>query len=180
SRPKGTMSNYRYPWPASAVGPEEMAMLYLARESSQEGRATITELLAEAARAQYGHLADQSQLTTQPQRRFNAPPKKLTQKNVFRKLQQLDLPTKTKTLLRELYESAADLVRRIVSFLYANRVFATYLALGICLYVCLGPIPVIGKLLASLGLTFGMLYGLFRKLEFDVQRQFAVLVAQPA
>ena len=108
------------------------------------------------------------------------PPKKLTQKNVFRKLQQLDLPTKTKALLRELYESAADLVRRIVSFLYSNRVFATFLALGICLYVCLGPVPVVGKLLASLGLTFSVLYGVFRQLESDVQRQFAVLVASPA
>ena len=34
--------------------------------------------------------------------------------------------------------------------------------------------------LATLGLTFGVLYGLFRQLEFDVQRQFAVLVASPA
>ena len=76
SRPKGTMSNYRYPWPASAVGPEEMAMLYLACKSSQEGRSTITELLAEAVRAQYGHLADQSQLTTQPQKKVQCPPKK--------------------------------------------------------------------------------------------------------
>jgi len=103
-----------------------------------------------------------------------------SRRNLFRKIAQLDLPTKSKALLRELYEQAADLVCRIVSFLYANRVFATYLALGICLYVCLGPVPVVGKLLASLGLTFGVLYGLFRQLEFDVQRQFAVLVASPA
>lgn len=103
-----------------------------------------------------------------------------SRKNLYRMIARLDLPTKTRALLRELYEQAADLVRRIVSFLYANRVFATYLALGICLYVCLGPVPVVGKLLATLGLTFGVLYGLFRQLEFDVQRQFAVLVASPA
>ena len=103
-----------------------------------------------------------------------------SRKNLFRSIQRLDLPTKSKALLRELYEQAADLVRRIVSFLYANRIFATYLALGISLYVCLGPVPAVGKLLASLGLTFGVLYGLFRQLEFDVQRQFAVLVASPA
>lgn len=102
-----------------------------------------------------------------------------SRKNLFLKIQQLDLPTKSKALLRELYEQAADLVRRIVSFLYANRVFATFLALGICLYVCLGPVPVVGKLLASLGLTFSVLYGVFRQFELDVQRQFAVLVAQP-
>ena len=102
-----------------------------------------------------------------------------SRRNLFRKIRQLDLPTKSKALLRELYDQAADLVRRIVYFLYANRVFATYLALGICLYLCLGPVPVVGKLLSTLGLTFGVLYGLFRQLEFDVQRQFAVLVAQP-
>ena len=103
-----------------------------------------------------------------------------SRRNLFRKIAQLDVPAKTKTLLRELYDQAADLVRRIVSFLYSNRVFATYLALGICLYVCLGPVPVVGKLLATLGLTFGVLYGLFRQLEADVQRQFAVLVTSPA
>ena len=103
-----------------------------------------------------------------------------SRKNLYRMIARLDLPNKCKALLRELYDQAADLVRRIVSFLYSNRVFATYLALGICLYVCLGPVPVVGKLLATLGLTFGVLYGLFRQLEADVQRQFAVLVASPA
>mgnify|MGYP001765415491 CR=1 FL=1 len=103
-----------------------------------------------------------------------------SRKNLYCKIQRLNLPARAKALLRELYDQAADLVRRIVSFLYANRVFATYLALGICLYVCLGPVPVVGRLLATLGLTFGVLYGLFRQLEFDVQRQFSVLVATPA
>ena len=103
-----------------------------------------------------------------------------SQKNLYRMIARLDLPNKCKALLRELYDQAADLVRRIVTFLYSQRIFAVHLALGICLYVCLGPVPVVGRLLATLGLTFGVLYGLFRQLEFDVQRQFAVLVASPA
>ena len=107
-------------------------------------------------------------------------PQNSSRRNLFRKIRRLDLPNKCKALLRELYEQAADLVRRIVTFLYSQRIFAVHLALGICLYVCLGPVPVVGKLLATLGLTFGVLYGLFRQLEYDVQRQFAVLVAQPA
>ena len=107
-------------------------------------------------------------------------PQNTSRRNLFRKIRRLDLPNKCKALLRELYEQAADLVRRIVTFLYSQRIFAVHLALGICLYVCLGPVPVVGKLLATLGLTFGVLYGLFRQLEYDVQRQFAVLVAQPA
>ena len=47
------MSDYRYPWPASALTRDEMAMLYHARERSPV-RVPITELIAEAVRAAYG------------------------------------------------------------------------------------------------------------------------------
>ena len=47
------MSGYRYPWPASALTREEMALLYHARERSP-GRVFITQLIAEAVRAAYG------------------------------------------------------------------------------------------------------------------------------
>ena len=47
------MSNYRYPWPASAILPDDMAMLHRARERSP-GRVPITRLIAEAVRAAYG------------------------------------------------------------------------------------------------------------------------------
>ncbi len=47
------MPDYRYPWPASAIGKEEMAMLYQARESSPT-RMTISSLLSRAVRQQYG------------------------------------------------------------------------------------------------------------------------------
>lgn len=46
------MSEYRYPWPASALTPAEMKLLYLARESHPE-RPPITRLIAEAVRAAY-------------------------------------------------------------------------------------------------------------------------------
>ena len=47
------MPQFHYPWPASAIGSEEMSMLYLARESSPD-KTTITQLIAEAVRAAYG------------------------------------------------------------------------------------------------------------------------------
>ena len=47
------MSDYRYPWPASALTRDEMAMLHRARERSP-GRVPITQLIAEAVRAAYG------------------------------------------------------------------------------------------------------------------------------
>ena len=47
------MSDYRYPWPASALTREEMALLFHARSRSP-GRVPITQLIAEAVRAAYG------------------------------------------------------------------------------------------------------------------------------
>ena len=42
---------FRYPWPASALSRDEMAMLYHARSL---GRIPITRLIAEAVRTVYG------------------------------------------------------------------------------------------------------------------------------
>lgn len=44
---------YRYPWPASALGPAEMSLLHEARQCSP-GRVAITQLVAQAVRAAYG------------------------------------------------------------------------------------------------------------------------------
>ena len=47
------MPTFRYPWPASRLSPDEMALLYHARECSP-GRVPITQLIAEAVRSAYG------------------------------------------------------------------------------------------------------------------------------
>ncbi len=57
--------SFRYPWPASALGPDEMAMLHRRRESLRE-RTPITQLIAEAVRAAYGTVADISQSPQEP------------------------------------------------------------------------------------------------------------------
>jgi hypothetical protein len=44
---------YRYPWPASAITPQDMALLHMARESGRR-RVPITALVAEAVRSAYG------------------------------------------------------------------------------------------------------------------------------
>jgi len=100
-------------------------------------------------------------------------------KPLLRKLRQLDLPAKAKALLREIYKQSASLIRRLVEFLYHNRIFAAYLVLGICLYWALGPIPVVGKLLAALGLSFSVLLGLFKQIDSDFRSQMTVLVGRP-
>ena len=46
------MPGYRYPWPASAIGPIEMAILHRIRESSRP-RVPITRLIAQAICNQY-------------------------------------------------------------------------------------------------------------------------------
>jgi len=61
---------FRYPWPASAIGGAEMAMLHLARESSPD-KTSIVERLAHAVRVQYGHLAVRPlESTTQPKETY--------------------------------------------------------------------------------------------------------------
>ena len=60
------MSDYRYPWPSSAIDADLMRRLFMARESSPEPT-TITRLIAEAVRAQYGHPAAQSEQVPQPE-----------------------------------------------------------------------------------------------------------------
>jgi len=58
------VTNYRYPWPASAITSEDMAMLHGVRETS-EPRVPISVLVARAVRATYGQ-AIQAQALTQP------------------------------------------------------------------------------------------------------------------
>ena len=47
------MPDYRYPWPASALTPEDMSLLYRVRTSASR-RVPITVLVAEAVRTCYG------------------------------------------------------------------------------------------------------------------------------
>ena len=54
------MPGYRYPWPASAISPTEMAILHRVRESSRP-RVPITRLIAQAIRHQYSQYSQCSQ-----------------------------------------------------------------------------------------------------------------------
>jgi hypothetical protein len=47
------MINYRYPWPASALGRKDMEMLHAVRESTSP-RVPITRLIAQAVASTYG------------------------------------------------------------------------------------------------------------------------------
>ena len=53
------MPEYRYPWPASALSRGDMSLLHKARETSPQ-RTTITQLIVDAVRRTYAHLAYQS------------------------------------------------------------------------------------------------------------------------
>ncbi len=47
----------KYPWPASAITPDDMALIHAARESSQP-RIPITRLLAHAVRETFKRYAE--------------------------------------------------------------------------------------------------------------------------
>jgi hypothetical protein len=51
-------NDYRYPWPASGLTPNEMALLHTAREESGRPRTPITRLIARAVRETYGGHAE--------------------------------------------------------------------------------------------------------------------------
>ena len=59
--------SFRYPWPASQLTPSDMKLLHDARESHPD-RPPITQLLAEAVRAQYGHLTIKPEPVSEPER----------------------------------------------------------------------------------------------------------------
>ena len=59
------MTANRYPWPASAITPDDMALLHRVRESSPK-RQPITRLIAQAVHEAYGHLASTASTTAQP------------------------------------------------------------------------------------------------------------------
>jgi hypothetical protein len=47
------MNDYRYPWPASAIGRSDMELLHAVRESTSP-RVPITRLIAAAVASTYG------------------------------------------------------------------------------------------------------------------------------
>jgi hypothetical protein len=57
----------RYPWPASGVGNDEMAILHAVRESSRP-RVPISELIKQAIRKTYGQVQT-AQPEPQPEER---------------------------------------------------------------------------------------------------------------
>ena len=61
------MSEFHYPWPSSQLTPADMKLLHDVRESSPD-RTSITRLIAEAVRIQYGHLASKPEPASEPER----------------------------------------------------------------------------------------------------------------
>ena len=67
-RPANT---YRYPWPASAITPQDMAALHSIRENA-ERRVPISVLVARAVRACYGQALQAQAQPRPPQERKEA------------------------------------------------------------------------------------------------------------
>jgi hypothetical protein len=61
----------KYPWPASAITPEDMALIHAVRESSRP-RIPITRLLAHAVRETFGRYAETTPAGKLPEERKDA------------------------------------------------------------------------------------------------------------
>ena len=67
------MSEYTYAWPASRLTPADMKILHDVRENHSD-HLPISELVALAVRAEYGHLASQPEVTTKQERETSLQP----------------------------------------------------------------------------------------------------------
>jgi len=65
------VTNYRYPWPASAINSADMAVLHSVRENAAK-RVPITVLVANAVRACYGQALQAQTQPRPPQERKEA------------------------------------------------------------------------------------------------------------
>ena len=65
------MTGYRYPWPASAITSEDMALLHSVRESTSP-RVPISMLVARAVRATYGQAVQVKAVSDSHQERKTA------------------------------------------------------------------------------------------------------------
>jgi hypothetical protein len=66
-----TTNTCRYPWPASAITPKDMALLHSVRETAAK-RVPITALVAEAVRQCYGPPQTQTHNQIPPNERKTA------------------------------------------------------------------------------------------------------------
>ena len=103
-----------------------------------------------------------------------------SEQTIWKKIKALDLPRKTKAMLRTWWRDSKALVQSIVEFLYNKRVFCTYVLLGAILYYFLGALPYVGPMLATMGLSFSMLAGIVKQIEADLRSHFTVFSASPA
>jgi hypothetical protein len=106
-------------------------------------------------------------------------PQNSSRRNLFRKIRQLDLPQSQRRYCGSCTSRppiwSAGSCCSCMPFASSPPTLPSASA-STCAW---GPCPSSASW-ATLGLTFGVLYGVFRQLEADVQRQFAVLVASPA
>jgi len=98
---------------------------------------------------------------------------------IWKKIQQLDLPHKTKRGLRLLWRKSRTLVQVIVRWLCLNRQFCAAVMLGIALAYLLHALPWVGPVLATLSLSLSILYGLAWQLRSDLERHFHVVIENP-
>ena len=103
-----------------------------------------------------------------------------SEQTIWKKIKALDLPRKTKAMLRTWWRDSKALVQSIVEFLYNKRVFCTYVLLGAILYYFLGALPYVGSMLATMGLSFSVLAGVMKQIEADLKSQFTVFFTSPA
>ena len=103
-------------------------------------------------------------------------PESEPQNTIWKKIRQLDLPRKAKQALRDLWHQARALVQAIVNWLYLRRQFCSTVMLGVAVAYLVHPFPAVGPVLATLSISFAVLYGIALQVRNDLDKHFRFVV----
>ena len=99
-----------------------------------------------------------------------------SKQTIWKKIRQLDLPRKAKQELRNLWHHARTLVQAIVNWLYQRRQFCSTVMLGVAVVYLVHPFPAVGPVLATLSISFAVLYGIALQVRNDLDKHFRFVV----
>ena len=103
-------------------------------------------------------------------------PEPESQSTIWKKIRRLDLPREAKQALRNLWHQARMLVQAIVNWLYQRRQFCSTVMLGVAVAYLVHPFPAVGPVLATLSISFAVLYGIALQVRNDLDKHFRFVV----
>ncbi len=103
-----------------------------------------------------------------------------SKRSIWNKIHRLDLPRKTKEMLRNMWHRAKAIVQALVNWLCQHRQFCSTVMLGVALAYLVHPLPWVGPILSTLSISLAVLYGLALQVRADLDRHFSCVIQECA